>query len=836
MRGNSFWDAINESNSNKHADKILNYTRRQHHISKQIKTTKKAKKVEEAEEDDSESAERHLLKGSLQAQLKAAMAAHSEVNMKIDFNKKGIINYGMTCIIMNYANEVLYVDKYNELRAKPMSQVHPTDRIKFKMIDLLSPSNPRAIHFGQNCWLQCLDLSDNADNSFQGGSVLTTKLFGPPELESVNFADSYSKLGADERAAGEGDIKGKADSKALALLNDKDEQKKKSATSSVGKDSHRGLGSDDETDDRTRHSQSSWEEEGDGESLASMSRRSSIDINDASSASNAKRNDKKGKKDLDEEDNPKKLDENAKSASVCGYVALNRIVEMRKDQGHFMPDSVMSDEKALRYNSKQALHLGKWTIQPARREDIKLNFFDDDDEDGHDGGNAGHHHHHHGHSNFVQSITPIVIQQDHYCLSTAPSVEYRHWPPNSSSIVRTSDHINPDQAEEYERRYAKALINNINTDHPTQANKDIVSNQKHFENKKKLYFMASKSLDTSPQPVKSRSGIRGHGKAATSGHMLEDEQYGCIRKVVHRSAPYDFVVDRRCVWQICLFEQFAESYVAMSSKERQIQKVMETATVALKLSKLNREGARKHMNSCHIKIVHHSISGHGLDHSMSSSLASLNTLEHPLKDDLPPLLGGESFSRSLREISFKTAQFTEDAYLKDRREKETHIQEYFADKIKGVFTKEETRARSLSPSNSVSKRSLASLQPDDVYGGNSKGDKQVSFFATEEDEDEDSAEEAQEHSPVKPKRTERPIDRALLLNTPQTVTKYRDLSAGEQLLSMHKTFSHYNKAASVSTMIVCDVAFQFNFILEVIQAYLLVLIPYTNGKLMSAHI
>eukprot|EP01031_Cornospumella_fuschlensis_P044172 gene44172-54003_t len=256
LRGNRFWDVINESNANKHAEKIMHYTKRQHHLHKQMKNAaKKEKKSEDLEDDDSEAADRHLLKGSLQSQLKAAMAAHSEVDMKIDFNKKGVINYGMTCIIMNYANEVLYVDKYNELRAKPMSQVQPTDRIKFKMIDLLSPSNPRAIHFGQNCWLQCLDLSENADNSFQAGSVLTSKLFGPPELESVNFADSYRKLGADEHAGHNG-LQGKADSKALALLDDKDGQRKRPTTGSAGKDGH---GSDDD-DDKTHNSQSSQEE------------------------------------------------------------------------------------------------------------------------------------------------------------------------------------------------------------------------------------------------------------------------------------------------------------------------------------------------------------------------------------------------------------------------------------------------------------------------------------------------------------------------------------------------------------------------------------------------
>lgn len=39
-----------------------------------------------------------------------------------------------------------------------------------------------------------------------------------------------------------------------------------------------------------------------------------------------------------------------------------------------------------------------------------------------------------------------------------------------------------------------------------------------------------------------------------------------IRKLVSRGFPYDFSVDRRCVWKFCLFEQFTGETVSFLFK------------------------------------------------------------------------------------------------------------------------------------------------------------------------------------------------------------------------------------------------------------------------------
>lgn len=814
LRGHHFWDVINDTSWERNTDKVLNGKTNSKLINRfqQHDSSKRPPPSTASSAGEDNDGEKHLLRGSLQSQLKAAMAAQNDLNIKLDFNKKGTINYGMTFIIMNFANEVLYVDKSGEMRTKPMSEIQPTDRIKFKMVDLLNPSNPRAVKYGQSAWLQCLDPAENADNSLQAGSVLTTKLFGPPELEAVHFADSYSQLIMNKDSKhGAGESLHEKSLRNLSDFNERLRARRRLSLSSIDSsfpDAKEGEEGDADVDAVDLDSQPK-DPTADGSNTARDVDNEEYDADMAG-------------KDVGSigSDLRRRFEDSAKAANLCGHVGLNRIVEMRKEGNH-ASEGFMSDEKALRYNSKQSMHLGKWSIQPARREDSHIKHFDDD-EDNKAGNNStntantGVQHH------FVSSLTPIVIQQDHYCLSTAPSVEHHHWPPNSSTIVRQSSHINADLAEEYERKYAKALINNINTDHSTQTNASLVTNHKHFENKKKLYFMTSKTFERG-NTLRSGSGRESSTPISSDNHassMLQEDQFACVRKIVHRSAPYDFIVDRRCVWKICLFEQFAESYVALTGKEKQVQKVMETATMALKLSKLNREGARKHMNNCHIKVGSSSLHSHLLEGgSVNTMPSSVSTTASASLDDLPPLLGGESFARTIREITFKTASFTEDAYLKHRRNKEAKLTEYFSGKIHDVLETEKQRPH-LSHNNSMS--SLDSHSQGGGFDGRSPvgsvskdSKKSVKFFATEGDgiDDADAYRvDNWDNLDFLQSGSDRPADgsqnkvpkthnRALLLTSAESVSDFRDLSAGEQLLSMHKTFGHLNKAALVSVAV-----------------------------------
>lgn len=54
------------------------------------------------------------------------------------------IHYGMLFVVMNLMEEVLCVNKWDEVKCKPIHLIEPTDKICFKVIDLADPSNPGA--------------------------------------------------------------------------------------------------------------------------------------------------------------------------------------------------------------------------------------------------------------------------------------------------------------------------------------------------------------------------------------------------------------------------------------------------------------------------------------------------------------------------------------------------------------------------------------------------------------------------------------------------------------------------------------------------------------------
>ena len=48
----------------------------------------------------------------------------------------------MSFVILNFADEVLCIDKYGKIKVKHMNKIHPSDSILFKVIDLTDITNP----------------------------------------------------------------------------------------------------------------------------------------------------------------------------------------------------------------------------------------------------------------------------------------------------------------------------------------------------------------------------------------------------------------------------------------------------------------------------------------------------------------------------------------------------------------------------------------------------------------------------------------------------------------------------------------------------------------------
>ena len=48
----------------------------------------------------------------------------------------------MTIVVINYLEQVLCMNEWNEVQCKPMHLLSKRDKVCFKLLDLLLPSNP----------------------------------------------------------------------------------------------------------------------------------------------------------------------------------------------------------------------------------------------------------------------------------------------------------------------------------------------------------------------------------------------------------------------------------------------------------------------------------------------------------------------------------------------------------------------------------------------------------------------------------------------------------------------------------------------------------------------
>ena len=312
------------------------------------------------------------------------------------------------------------------------------------------------------------------------------------------------------------------------------------------------------------------------------------------------------------------------AAKVCGDVQVVRIIETRKTgdvpggAGAGAAAGVsdgLTDERALRYHSKQASLQGKWAIHSAALRATgtaaasRAGGRGEGGARGSGGASGGRGHGHGGGSgsnrgrgrgyasesaddgtssgllqdSTVYSLTPIFIQQDLYCVGTMAGSEHHQWPMRSSGIIDNSPAISREQANTYRAAFRDSASVKSAVSRFSSQNKGSRATAQH-------------TYDDM------------HSAGLSGSQMESGVDFGCIRRVVRRGFPYDFSVDRKCVWQLCLFEQFSDNNVKLSDRDKAARRVMETATMAMKLSQLNREGARTHIEASH----HHDMPALGM--------------------------------------------------------------------------------------------------------------------------------------------------------------------------------------------------------------------------------
>ena len=110
------------------------------------------------------------------------------------------MHYGMTVVVINFLEQAICMNEWNEIQCKPLHLITKHDKTCFKLIDMNDPENPGItdslfshthtlcyliftislfegpVKYGAPLWLQMVDPSGQADNSFQNGHILGAKV------------------------------------------------------------------------------------------------------------------------------------------------------------------------------------------------------------------------------------------------------------------------------------------------------------------------------------------------------------------------------------------------------------------------------------------------------------------------------------------------------------------------------------------------------------------------------------------------------------------------------------------------------------------------------------
>lgn len=405
---------------------------------------------------------------------------------------KGVMkmHYGMNIVLMNCSDEVLCVNKFQEVLCKSEALLEDGDEIIFKVIDLTEPTNPGPIEYGKPIWLQTL--SSSSDNNIHFGFVLTSKLFGPPEMESTQLTQMPNKK------------------KVAHILSEQTKAMKDFSFDATGSSSPSRI--DSFVSDADDDSES-------GAGLDMLSPSPVRKINKGAALNKKKEKEKKS----------------SEMSEVCGGISVLRAYNSKGDVN-------IIDTDMTRFRSRQASHLGCWTVQNA----LKTGEPD----------------------KYVQSCTGIYLSQDLYCLATSHGNLYDPWP-------RTVE-VNKVQAQLEKKKdvQKKSKLAELPIFSESKTEKSKASNTKNGS--------SSESNEDASAP-----------KARVIPTFTNNLPHGCLRRVVQRGAPYSHVVDRRCVWKFCVADN-PRDLKLLSVKEQKAHKLLRKAKAGLNKSKRSRLGGRVH--------------------------------------------------------------------------------------------------------------------------------------------------------------------------------------------------------------------------------------------------
>jgi hypothetical protein len=523
--------------------------------------------VIEDQESVHKNAERHVKMKSEEDELKAevnnAVSAQAPTHpnaiqmrtingVQIDMKGQVPMHYGMVFIMMNMMEEVLCVNKWDQVKCKPIQNIDPTDRICFKVLQLLDPTNPGVLKYGSPMWLQLMDSSlSDGESAWQNSHVLAAKPYAPPEMGSMELDRMWGQSTIRDNKDSSRDKPGSAGESSSSMFPKIGQSSKypaKSPNKSQKLDSTTpskapptpGAG-DNKKGDGKEEKEGESSEAKEGEEAAGGEDGATGDLSPVAATSFGA-------------DRSSSID-NEQLAAIIGDLQPARIVDVKRD-----PDAVMTGP---RNHTKTAQYMGQWVGRHATRTKLK--------------------------GDIIHTQSPVYLEQDLYCLATSHGTGFRPWPKNSSEIeYREANfpklvHLGNDSARATTFENMNRMMGLVK---PTSRNDRLIGGAH-----------GSTTTGASGGTLSSASAHAHTTSSAASGADTISKQpahrdigeYGCVRKVSIRGPPYKNLVDRRCVWKFCQVDTQGDMQ-SLSVKDQITQRLMNRARVELRKSEQNRKG------------------------------------------------------------------------------------------------------------------------------------------------------------------------------------------------------------------------------------------------------
>lgn len=487
--------------------------------------------------------------------------------MQIDIRNKLQLHYGMMAVLMSERNDVLCVSPApeNEMRIKPRHAILPNDRTLFKLIDLRDLTSPHSIRYGEPVWLQIVDVSGNPGTTYgwNQATLLGTKLFGLHEMDTKHLNPSWEK---DAR-------------RAAVIHNHANDSEEISGGAATGRPTGGAGGASAAT--RTGGSTETAAVTGGGtaasrsggtrgsgwgrlkkdmgtaiKELKDPSQEGAADADGDSPASKKEKasaidrtlkvRDRKGqgkeRGDLAAQEQSRgQADPEAVICGAAQAVLIGAVAHAAHKQLGSADEGLSQLSAGAKVASREATVMGQIALHAADRKTAKV-----------PGSQLG---------DVSLSNTSLYLAQDLYCLASSQGSKYIPWPPTSKDIAPPPDLSTPKNSPEKPQPKVqgggeggegggKGKGDDVPDDATVNSHMSHASGHTHST--------AQTGITTDSKLTNGGAGTAS-GVFGAFGKLPANMPHLVSRKLLSKKPPYEYIVDKRCVFRFCTVGKFSGS-------------------------------------------------------------------------------------------------------------------------------------------------------------------------------------------------------------------------------------------------------------------------------------